>query len=147
MSYTTVRDGLAAVVETQKPAIKEVLKYEPGSIQVSPLAWVLLDSYRRKTSGQITAMTWRFVVRVVSPITDSAEAEAELMQAALNVADAIDANPQFNGALVSGMAQSPDGQTGWVYVGAGVQAMKCRVVDVFCDAVEKTAYAGAITGG
>lgn len=140
MSYTTMRDGLVAVVTTVT-AIKQVLKYEPTTISVHPLAWVLLDSYRRTTAGQVTAMRWRFVARVATPITNSAEAEAELVQAALLVADAIDANPQFSGALSRGLATSPDGQTGWIFVGN----IKCRVVDVYCEALEKTVYAGAIS--
>jgi putative intracellular protease/amidase len=81
-------------------------------------------------------MRYRFVVRVVSPIQNTKEAEDEVVTAALAVVDAVDRDPQFAGVLVSGLAQSPDGQTGWLMLGG----VKCRVVDVFVDALNKTAY-------
>lgn len=136
MSYTTVRDGLAAVVETQKPAIKEVLKYEPGSIQVSPLAWVLLDGFEHVALARGSWIRWRFVIRVASAVTDSAEAEAELIQAALGVVVAIDSNSQFSGVLVAGNATAPDGQSGWILLGN----VKCRVLDITCSAFEALNY-------
>lgn len=139
MSFTTVRDGLYSVVDGVA-AIKQVYKYEPTQMSISPLAWVVLDSYTRNQAGQVTSMRWRFRVRICVPITNSAEAEDELMQTALSVADAIDANPQFSGVLSRGLAVSPDGRAGYITMGT----TRCRVVDVYCEALEKTAYAGAL---
>ncbi len=135
MGFTEIRDGLVTVVETVT-AIKKVYPFEPSSVVVSPLAWVLLDAYTRTTASQVVPMRYRFVVRVVSPIQNTKEAEDEVVTAALAVVDAVDRDPQFAGVLVSGLAQSPDGQTGWLMLGG----VKCRVVDVFVDALNKTAY-------
>lgn len=143
MSFTSVRDGLHAVVDTVA-AIKVVLDYEPAQVQISPFAYILFDSAVRSQAGQITAMRYRFMVRVATPVTDSKAAEDELVQTALLVMNAVDANPQFSGALVSGLAQAPDAQAGWVQFG-GLNSVKCRVIDVYVSAVEKTAYAGAIS--
>jgi hypothetical protein len=128
-NYKAVRDALVAVVESVTQ-IKSVQAYEPSSVQAIPLAWVLLDGYTRSVSFQIVSMNYRFVVRVASPLSGSIEAEDSLVQAAIEICDAVDRDPQFSRALYTGMAQSPDGATGWVIVGGA----KCRVVDVFVQA-------------
>lgn len=135
MAFSAIRDGLVDVVSTVTD-IKGVLAYEPQSIQVAPLAWVLLDSYTRSTAGQVVPMRYRFVVRVAAPIQNSKEAEDLLMAAALQVPGAVDKDPQFSGTITSGLAQSPDGQTGWIMLGG----VKCRVVDVFVSVLDKSAY-------
>jgi hypothetical protein len=130
--FTAVRDGLVAVVEGVT-ALKAVLKYEPQSAHVAPIAWVILDSYTKPVAIQITTWKFRFAVRVVVPIQNSQEAEDLCVDTAIDVAAAIDANPQFSGVIVNGMATSEDGQTGWIIL----QGVKCRVVDVFCTAMDK----------
>lgn len=137
--FTAIRDGLHAVVETVS-ALKKVMKYEPQSSQTAPIAWVLLDSYRKVLRGQLAVWTYRFRVSVVVPIQNSQEAEDLCIDTAMEVAIAIDANPQFSGVIVNGMAQSPDGQATWIMLGG----VKHRIVDVMCDAVDKTVYAGAL---
>ena len=130
--FTLVRDGLVAVVE-DVTALKAVLKYEPQTVQVAPMAWVILDSYTKPVAIQITTWKFRFAVRVVVPIQNSQEAEDLCVDTAIDVAAAIDANPQFSGVIVNGMATSEDGQTGWLII----NGVKCRVVDVFCTAMDK----------
>jgi len=130
--FTLVRDGLVAVVE-DVTALKAVLKYEPQTVQVAPMAWVILDSYTKPVAIQITTWKFRFAVRVVVPIQNSQEAEDLCVDTAISVAAAIDANPQFSGVIVNGMATSEDGQTGWLII----NGVKCRVVDVFCTAMDK----------
>lgn len=137
-----MRDGLHAVVATVQ-GIPMVLDYEPAAVNVRCLTWILLDSYERTQFGQLTAMRYRFMVRVATPFQDNKGAEDEVVQTALYIADAVDADPQFSGVLVSGIAESPQGQTGWIQIG-GVAGTKCRVVDVFVSVLEKTAYAGAL---
>lgn len=137
--YTEVRNGLHAVVVTVT-ALKKVLKYEPQSSQMFPIGWVLLDSYRKVLRGQLAVWTYRFRISVVVPIQNSEEAEDLCVSTAMDVAVAIDANPQFTGVLVNGMAQSPDGQATWIMLGG----VRHRIVDVFCEAVDKQAYAGAL---
>ena len=130
--FTLVRDGLVAVVE-DVTALKAVLKYEPQTVQVAPMAWVILDSYTKPVAIQITTWKFRFAVRVVVPIQNSQEAEDLCVDTAIDVAAAIDANSQFSGVIVNGMATSEDGQTGWLII----NGVKCRVVDVFCTAMDK----------
>ena len=137
--FTDVRDGLHAVVDSVA-ALKAVLKYEPQAAHVAPMAWVILDSYTKPTRGHLTVWRYRFAVRVVVPIQNSQEAEDLCVDTAMSVAIAIDANPQFSGVIVNGMAASEDGATGWLMLGG----VKCRVVDVFCEATDKTVYAGAL---
>lgn len=136
MSYTTCRDGLHDVVETVS-GIKDVLDYEPDMIQTGPLAWILLDSYERThAAAGITAMRYRLMVRIATNVQNSKAAEDELIATALSVADAVDNNPQFSGAITSGLATSEDGRAGWIIAGG----VKCRVVDVFVSALDKYAY-------
>lgn len=132
-NYTPVRDGLHSVVATVT-SLKGVLDYEPDTVQASPLAWILLDSFERAASpaGQV-GRRLRFAVRVASPVQNSKAAEDELIAVAMQVADAVEANPQFSGVITKGLAVSPDGQTGWIVVGG----VKCRVVDVFVSAYVK----------
>lgn len=138
-AWDDIRDGLVTVVQTVT-ALKKVLTYEPETVSAHPIAWVLLDSYTRNSAGQVTSMRYRFLVRVATPYQSRAQAEDEVVAAALSVADAIDTNPQFTGTIVSGIARSEDGQAGWLTVGG----VPCRVVDVFCTAIDKFAYKGAI---
>jgi hypothetical protein len=122
-------------------AIKQVLKYEPSTITVHPLAWVVLDSYTRPQSrGQVAPMNWRYRIRVVVPITNSAEAEDELIATALAIPDAIDSNPQLSGVVSRGLAWSPDGRAGYINLGN----IRCRVVDVYCQVLDKNEYEGAL---
>lgn len=137
--YTDIRDGLHAVVSTVT-ALKKVMKYEPQSSQTAPIAWVLLDSYTKPTAGQLTLWRYRFRVSVVVPIQNSQEAEDQCIDTAMEVAIAIDTNPQFNGVIVNGIAQSLDGQATWIMLGG----VKHRIVDVFCDATDKQVYAGTL---
>ena len=130
--FTLVRDGLVDVV-SGVTALKAVLKYEPQTVQISPMAWVILDSYTKPVAIQITTWKFRFAIRVVVPIQNSQEAEDLCVDTAIDVAAAIDANPQFSGVIVNGMATSEDGQTGWLII----NGVKCRVVDVFCTAMDK----------
>lgn len=138
-NFTIIRDGLKDVV-AGVDGITQVLTYEPGSVQVHKLAWVLLDSYQRSQYGQVTTMNYRFRISVTSPSQDFRIVEDQLVQTAMDIADAIDANPQFNDVLVSGLSRSQDGAASWLTV-AGI---KYRVVDIFASVLDTFAYKGAI---
>jgi hypothetical protein len=134
--YTPLRDALVDVTETVT-TFKRVLTYEPSMIEVHPMAWVILDSYRRSAApAGLIGRTLRFMVRCVTTIQDSKAAEDELIAAALLVADGVEANKQFSGVVVEGLATSPDGRVGWISAGG----VRTRVVDVFCEAYIKYAY-------
>lgn len=140
MSYATIIAGLKTAVETVS-GIKETLEYEPQAVQVSPLAYIMLDSYERTQHGQVTAMRYRILVRVCIKWQANKEAELELVGLAASVATAVDADPQLGGAVSSGIAQSPDGRAVWVTIAGTLY----RALDVFVSVLDKTAYAGAIS--
>ena len=135
-NFTGVRDGLVSVVATVIDA-DHVLTYEPNQIQTYPLAWVLLDTFERAgaPAGQI-GRRLRFIVRIAVPSQDSKGAEDALIATAMQVADAIERNKQFSGAIPSGSAVPADGRAGWINIGG----TRCRVVDVFTSAYTKNDY-------
>ena len=137
--YADILHGLQDVVLTVTD-IKAVLLYEPSAIQVTPTAYILLDRYARNQRGQITATRPRFMVRLCVPVPTSEDEEIAAVELAFAIADAVDADSQFTGAIVAGMAQSPDGIAGWVRIGGTLY----RALDVFVECVVKGAYAGAL---
>lgn len=135
-NFTAVRDGLVAVVQGVTD-IKGVLHYEPTSIQTGPLAWVLLDSFERAGApAGVIGRRLRFMVRIAVSYQDPEGAEDALIAAALQVADEIERNKQFSGAITRGIVVPADGRAGWINVGG----TKCRVVDVFTSAYTKNDY-------
>lgn len=143
MSYDTIKAGIVQAIETIV-GFKNVLTYEPQSPQLSPFVYVVLDSYRRPPSAaQVTTMEYRFLARAANPIQNSKEAEEQLISLAMQIAQAIDTDPQLSGAVSRGIANSPDGITGWIPIGG----TPCRVVDCYIVVMDKFPYAGAITGG
>lgn len=136
-AYGDVVRACGAVVETV-PAIEKVLLYEPKAVQVSPLAYVMLASWTRTQAGQITTMRPRIRIRLLVPVPESEELEIEAVETAFAIADAVDRDPQFGGVIVSGLAQTPDGDAGFITV----NGIKYRALDIFCDAMFKQAYGG-----
>lgn len=135
-NFTSVRDGLVTVVQGVTD-IKDVLTYEPSQIQVYPLAWVILDSFERAGApAGVIGRRLRFMVRIAVPSQDSQGAEDALIATALQVADEVERNKQFGGAITRGVAVPADGRAGWITIGG----TKCRVVDVFTSAYTKNDY-------
>ena len=135
-NYTPVRDGLHAVVTTVIDA-DHVLDYEPSQIQTYPLAWILLDSFERAGSpAGVIGRRLRFMVRIAVPTQDNKGAEDALIATALMVADAVERDKQFSGAMTRGIAVPADGRAGWINIGG----TRCRVVDVFTSAYTKNDY-------
>lgn len=140
MPYTEIKAGIVQAIGTIT-GFKNVLEYEPQSAQASPFVYVVLDSYTRPMSAaQVTTLKYRFLARAANPVQNSKEAEEQLIALAIDIAQAIDTDPQLSGAVSRGLANSPDGLTGWYTIGG----VKCRVVDVYIEVVDKFPYAGAL---
>lgn len=121
-------------------AVKVVTLYEPKQMQEYPHVYVILDGFTRSQAGQVTSMRPRLLVRLLVPIPTSEDLEIEAVETAFLIADAIDRDSQFGGVIVSGLAQTPEGRATWV----NISGTKTRAIDIFCDALYKQPYAGAI---
>lgn len=140
MSYTEIKAGIVQAIGTIA-GFKNVLEYEPQSPQSNPFVYVILESYRRpRSAAQVTTMEYRFLARAVNPVQNSKEAEEQLIGLAMQIAEAIDTDPQLSGAVSRGIANSPDGITGWQTIGG----VNCRVVDSYIVVMDKYPYAGAL---
>jgi hypothetical protein len=138
-AYGDIVAGCKAAVESV-PSVNAVLLYEPAQIQAWPLVYITLDTFTRTQAGQITTMRPRIRLRLLVPIPTSEDLEIEAVEIAFAIADAVDANPQFSGVIVSGLAQVPDGRAGYITVGGA----KYRAIDIFADCLFKQAYTGAL---
>jgi hypothetical protein len=130
--------GLAKLDENGNPV--NLLRYEPRVIQVTPTLYTLLDSFQRDTSGQVTAMRYRILHRVVLQWQDNAESEAALEPLIQAVPAAVDADPTLGGLLEKGVARIGDGSTGFVVI----SNTKYRCIDFFSDVLTKGPYRSGI---
>lgn len=114
-------------------AIPTVLRYEPRTVQTTPLLYSLLDSFERTQQGQITVMRYRVLHRLVVAWQDNEQAEEAVIDLINAVCHAVDQDPQLGGRIPSGMARIVDGKSGfWQFAGA-----MYRVVDVYSDTLTK----------
>lgn len=142
MSYEAANDGLTAALQTVA-GLKEVLDYEPSSIQRVPMVYHLLDSFQRTQAGQVTVMRYRKLVRLCVLWQDNEKAEWELIPFVNSIPAAIDADPQLGGAITRGVAQVAQDApaiAGFVRIGGTMY----RSLDVFVDIVDKAAYQSGI---
>lgn len=142
MSYSAAIAGLKSAIETVD-GLQLVLDYEPTSIQRLPAVYLLLDSFRRSTAGQVTAMHYRVLTRLCVRWQDNEKAEQELIPFVNSIPAAIDADPTLGGAVTRGFSQvDPDAPAlgGFVRIGG----VMYRSLDIFVDITDKGAYQSGI---
>ena len=152
MSYPTLAEIIEALHETvfvsvpglaQRNEAGEVinlLQYEPRVIHTSPVLYTLLDKFDRDTSGQVTAMKYRLLHRMVFQWQDNAESEAAMLGYVHSVPHALDLDPTLGGMLAKGLARISDAQSGFVVI----SNTKYRCLDFFSSITSKAPYRSGI---
>lgn len=139
MSYDAVLAGLHARYATVD-GIKAILDYEPRAISNPPVLYSLLDTVTREQTAQLTIMRYRILSRLCVRWQDNEQAERELRPFVNSLPAAVDADPQFAGALARGMARVTDIQAVFV----PINGVLYRCLDVYCEAVEKATVRSGI---
>lgn len=136
--YSDVKQGIITRMQTID-GLNAVTGYEPTSPD-PPTMCVILDSFTRDATGQVTSVPYRFVARIYFLWQEFEQAELALDPFVNAVGAAIDADPQLGGLLTRGYARVTNGKAGWVSVGG----VAYRILDTFIEAVDKAAYASGI---
>ena len=137
--YADVIAGLQDALERVE-GIAQVLPYEPTTIQRTPTVYLKLDEFTRENVGQVTAMRYRILARLILLWQDSRISSEQVVGYLNSICAAVDADPQLAGAIPRGVARVADGREGLRSIGGTVY----KVLDVFIDVVEKDAYQSGI---
>lgn len=149
MSYSAVVTGLIERFRNGVPGLAQVdgagnlvniLSYEPTSIQTTPTLYLLLDSFTRTQSGQVTAMRYRILARLCVKWQDNPTAETELIPFVNSIAAAVDVDPYLGGRVASGGTSVSDGQGTFVNIGGVLY----RSLDTFVEVVDKAPWESGI---
>lgn len=132
VSYQDIVEGLQDRFETVTD-LETVLAYVPTSIGSTPMMYLLLDSATTERSGQVLAVRYRVLARLVVLWQDNEQAELEVMPLVDAIIGAVEADPHLGGALNSGYARINEVDAGWDELGG----VTYRVVDFFADVLAK----------
>lgn len=118
--------------------IKAVVLGEPTSYQDAPLisvAYQELDRFlhNHPPARNLTGDTHTFAVRLVIRWTDNTAAEEEVLRFVESIPNALDANPQLDSTITSGLATISSALTGFLVVGSTTY----RIVEFTCQVIEK----------
>lgn len=131
--------GLADCLETVS-GLESVLLGEPSSVHEFPAVYGALQDVTRTQAGQVTAMRYTFLLRLVIRWQEREEAEAELLSYVNSIPAAVDADPLLGGAITQGLAKVTFGLAGFIELGGTTY----RVLDFTADVLEKGAYQGGL---
>lgn len=120
--------------------LKTVLLGEPSSVHEPPALYGALQDVTRTQAGQVTAMRYTFLLRLVIRWQERAEAEAELLSFINSIPAAVDADPLLGGRITMGLAKVTAGLAGFIELGGTT----FRVCDFTADVLEKGAYQGGL---
>ena len=148
VSYADVVDGLHERFLTIAgfPAYNEegvlinLLRYEPAVIHHTPTIYTLLDGFERNASGQLTAMHYRILHRLVIQWQDNEQAELALMPFVHRVPAAVDSDQTLGGRITMGLARISSGQSGFVII----SNTKYRCLDFFSTVPTKAPFQSGI---
>lgn len=119
---------------------KPLLAYEPQSIQETPTLYSLLASFERSQAGQITAMRYRVMSRLILQWQDQEQAELALLPFVNSIPAAVDQDQTLGGRVNSGLARIADAETGFVII----SQIKYRCIDFYADVLTKSAWKSGI---
>lgn len=117
-----------------------LLKYEPGVIHHTPTIYTLLDGFERNASGQLTAMHYRILHRLVIQWQDNEQAELELMPFVHSVPAAVDVDQTLGGRITMGLARITSAQSGFIII----SQTKYRCLDFFSTVPTKAPFQSGI---
>lgn len=137
MSATTVYEGLREAF-SGIAGIKSVILGEPTAIHECPAIYTAYASFTRPLRNTPPARNLEgtehvFTSRLIIQWTEPATAEAQLLDLATAIPDALDADPHLNGRLTKGMASCQAGTTGFLTISNALY----RIVDYTITVLEK----------
>lgn len=119
---------------------KPLLQYEPRSVQTTPTLYSLLHTFQRERSGQITAMRYRIMHRLILQWQDNEQSELQLMPFVNSIPHSVDADPTLGGLLAMGVARIGDGESGFIII----SNTKYRCLDFYSDVLSKAPFQSGI---
>ena len=134
-SYSQILDGLHVRLATVS-GIKAFLKFEPTAIQTTPTLYSLLAGYERSASGQLTAMRYTTLHRLVLQWQDNKQSEAALIGFVNTIPAAIDADQTLAGLAGVALAKVVRAESGFLRIGDTTY----RVLDVYSETLDKSPY-------
>lgn len=132
MSYETVLEGLHERFATIA-SIAAILPYEPTALHSYPTLYSMLDDFDVTRRGQVVAIRYRILHRLLFRWQDNERALAELAPYVNDLIDAVAADPHLGGRLTNGYSEIVDGETVFAVIGG----TECLALDVYSETVEK----------
>lgn len=132
MSYESVLEGLHERFQTIS-GLAAILNYEPTSIQTYPTLYSMLDDFEVARSGQVVAIRYRILHRLLFRWQHNEQALAEMAPFVNDIIDAVGADPHLGGRLTAGYSEIVDGETMFVVIGG----TECLALDVYSSTLEK----------
>ena len=134
MSALTMWQGLEERLKTIE-GLTNILLGEPTSIHDTPAIYTVLASVVRSQEGQVTAMRYSFIHRLVIRWQDNPQAEMQLLTLLNAIPASIDKSPTLGGRITQGLARVTTGDAGYVPIGDTLY----RICDFTSDVLEKSA--------
>lgn len=133
MSYSNIVDGLHTRFATVS-GLKSTLKYEPASINATPMIYSLFVNVRNEDKGQRKIRIYRTMHRLVVARQDYAQAELLALPYIDSIPDSVKVDPRLAGSVSSGLASIVEATGGYVTVDGVVY----RVIDFFSEVTAKS---------
>jgi hypothetical protein len=132
MSYATILTGLHVRFATVT-GITNLLKYEPTAIGDLPTLYSIIQDVSITRSGQVRAVHYRILHRMLFRWQDVEQAELEVIPFVDSIPLAVEADPHLGGVIVSGFAEINEMKAGWTEI-AGTTY---RSLDFVSDVIVK----------
>lgn len=139
MSYADVLLGLHNRFATV-PGIKDILAYEPTSIQAYPTLYSMPTSGERSQAGHVTTMDYVTLHRLVFQWQEHKTAFSDLWPYINSLPAAVDQDPRLGGLLLNGIAR----MTRYEVVFTAIGGVEYLCLDWYSSVPEKGGYQGGI---
>jgi len=103
-TYAEVLEGLHTAFATVD-GIAAILDYEPKSVQTFPLLYSMFDSMEASRNGQVRAVTYRTLHRLLFQWQDNEQALVEAIPFIDSIPAAVEADKHLGGTIASGLAR------------------------------------------
>lgn len=117
------------------PGLTNIILGEPTAVHSTPALYTALTRFERSQHGQVTAMRYFFMHRLVITWQDNPQAEMQLLTLLNAIPASIDGSPTLGGRIVEGLAKTTVGDAGYVAIGDTLY----RICDFTSDILEKAA--------
>lgn len=131
MSAVTMYQGLEDRFRTIN-GIANIILGEPTSAD-APMLYSAFLRFDRSQHGQVTAMRYFWIHRLVIPWQNNEQAEMQLLTFINAIPASVDLSPTLGGRIVEGLAKVIAGDSGFDDIGG----TKYRICDFTSDVLEK----------